>query len=392
MRLSKFIERTPQVKVKQRSSKSAVTSIISHASFVPMLTIWGAALFGLAVMVLSPAAITRISTLSGLGALGGFAQMIFAAVAAAVGGLSAYAISAALRNRMLRSDEGSSIVSAMASRRNRPINPSVELGSESLDAPIEELPFGVEEGNSGDQSAGLITDESEAEDVSDQPPLLATKKPTLGELSMRGYEEEKPVEPEAKDEAPDFTRRHFKDALIETCEAASVEQEAEVEGDIEADAEADRPQALDLGEFAEMPGRDAVWVQEATKPESEAEPAEPEPVANPAPIFATSVPPEGALEKLRQKLPEELSLVEMVERFAGALHEHQQTERTRLPQNPPMRDAALAEALKALTLFTERGFDTAGPDTVDAQTSELGQTERELRDALVKLQSLRGAA
>ncbi len=381
MRLSKFIERSPHVKVKQRGEKPALTSIISHASFVPMLTIWGAALFGLSVMVLSPAAITRISTLTGLGSIGGMAQMIFAAIAAVFGGACAFVIATAMRNRMPHDDDGASIVSAMASRRNRPINPAVELGSESLDAPLEELPFGADESASDDLSSGLITDQSEAEDVSDHPALLATKKPTLGELSMRGYEDEKPVEPEAEDETPGFTRRHFKDALIETCEAAPAEQQAAVE--------MDKPQALDLGEFAEMPGRDAVWVQEPPEPAAQ---DDAEPTANPTPIFAAPVPPEGALEKLRQKLPEELSLVEMVERFAGALHEHQQAERTRLPKNPPMRDAALAEALKALTLFTERGFDTAEPGVVDTQTSELGQTERELRDALVKLQSLRGAA
>jgi len=99
-------------------------------------------------------------------------------------------------------------------------------------------------------------------------------------------------------------------------------------------------------------------------------------------------------------LPEELSLVEMVERFAGALHDHQQAERERQPQSAPVRDAALAEALKALTLFTQRGFDNAATpvqsavqtDETEEELGALGQTERDLREALVKLQSLRGAA
>ena len=99
--------------------------------------------------------------------------------------------------------------------------------------------------------------------------------------------------------------------------------------------------------------------------------------------------PESALEKLRQKPTAELSLVEMVERFAGALHQHQEAERARQDTNAPGRDVALAEALKALTLFTEGGFDKAGAAPA---TNQLGETERDLREALTKLQTLRGAA
>ena len=127
------------------------------------------------------------------------------------------------------------------------------------------------------------------------------------------------------------------------------------------------------------------------------------------PAGAPPVAP-SALEKLRQIPTSELSLVQMVERFAGALHDHQNSARARgdLAQNG--RDAALAEALKALTLFTESGFDPAGHDIGRGASGHaagasghaagasglpegaIDQTERELRQALAKLQSLRGAA
>ncbi len=109
-------------------------------------------------------------------------------------------------------------------------------------------------------------------------------------------------------------------------------------------------------------------MHDTTAPEPAPEPAKsqptksqsaPEPALRPA--GAPPVSP-SALEKLRQIPTSELSLVQMVERFAGALHDHQNSARVRgdLAQNG--RDAALAEALKALTLFTESGFDPAGHD------------------------------
>ena len=99
----------------------------------------------------------------------------------------------------------------------------------------------------------------------------------------------------------------------------------------------------------------------------------------------------------------ELSLVQMVERFAGALHDHQNSARVRGDFAQNGRDAALAEALKALTLFTESGFDPAGYDIGRGAAGHaagasglpegaIDHTERELRQALAKLQSLRGAA
>ena len=443
MRLREYFEKEPEARKAQRvRSKSSSASIATHGLFVPMLTGWGAALLGLIVIVLPASAIARIATLSGLGEMGGAAKFVFAGVAALLGAGLAFVIASAFREKSRRAAEQVSVISAVSSRRVRPINPAAELGSDSLDAPIDKMPFG---------SDGEVAEDGEFEELYDEAPKegpgTAELQPTLGELSQRGYDIEEPGDCDAAgDEAEQsgFTRSHFKTALIETCEGATCEAaspeadepapetapepapkpaavltsktspakqplgrpgsggswsltqfapEAEPAADPKSISEtlAEKPVALDLGEFAELPGRNGVWVeQEAVQAPIAAAPP-------PKPRAVPSVSPSSALNKLRQTPTEDLSLVQMVERFAGALHEHQQAERSRLPKNAVGRDAALADALKALTLFTERGFDQPIPTAANAsgetaQESELGQTERELRDALVKLQNLRGAA
>ncbi len=456
MRLRKHFEEQAQKRSTHRVREKAPTSsIANHRTFVPVITAWGAALLGLAVLVLPASMIARLGTLSGLSALGGATKFIFAAIAALLGAGLAYIVAAALRERVGRNEERVAVVSAVSSRRMRPIDPVVELGSDSLDAPLENIPFGAEEEDG--EFEELLEEATERASASDQP--------TLGELSQRGYDIEEPKDcsaaEEERAEKPSFTRSQFKSALIETCEGATCEaapsltpmtakaepaaEDAPVQGSQppspeqqaptgsaatplatkkpigsaqsngswsltqyqpvpkpESDpapvpapvpaSEPEKPRALDLGQFAELPGRNGVWVEE------EAAPPTPTPAMKSVP---NQVPPASALEKLRQKPTEELSIVEMVERFAGALHDHQRAQQKadrsgRMPQSGPGRDAALAEALKALTLFTERGFDQAptAPEAANsnADLSHLGQTERELRDALVKLQNLRGAA
>jgi hypothetical protein len=148
------------------------------------------------------------------------------------------------------------------------------------------------------------------------------------------------------------------------------------------------PRELDLAQFAKLPGRNGVWVEEAAPQQ-------------------TGARQQTALEKLRQVPPQKLSLIQMVERFAAALHEHQQGGRASLAKNAShdpsphpsngqaQRDAALAEALKALTLFTQGGFDQDGFDKGGPESqspNQVSDTTNELRVALAKLQNLRGAA
>jgi hypothetical protein len=148
---------------------------------------------------------------------------------------------------------------------------------------------------------------------------------------------------------------------------------------------ASAPRALDLGEFAELPGRNGVWVEEPAPAPAQA--PEPAPVRR-APVTELRVPTPGsaALTRLRAVPTSELSLVQMVERFAGALHEH----RSSAPQRPlttaelAAREAALAEALKALAALSG--------DTAARSSQAGGQQEQSLRAALTRLQTQRGAA
>ncbi|HSJ79025.1 MAG TPA: hypothetical protein VK913_09875 [Erythrobacter sp.] len=148
--------------------------------------------------------------------------------------------------------------------------------------------------------------------------------------------------------------------------------------------EAPKPRALDLSEFAELPGRNAVWVEDV--PETAAA----DPVETPSErvalrsVPAAVNPSAAALARLRATPPQELSLAEMVERFAGALHEHREVAPDKAPGRRDLaaREAALAEALKALAALS------GGQPVQSALTAQ----DEPLRDALTRLQGLRGAA
>ena len=378
MRLSQYIERDHKPQ-RARKAKSKKASIATHGLFLPILTFWGAALLGLAVIVLPEQMIGRMIALSNEAIDGGSARFVFAAIAALLGGAFAFVVGGAWRSKALSEDNSRPITSVVNARRISPIDPANDLGSDSLDSPLEGMPFG---GEVEDDDVLELTDET-----ADAP-----RKPTLGELAERNWEleepavlskkEQKKAAKKAKDEVA-FTHRHFQSALIESCEGASCE--ASPASDAEAAAAA--PRVLDLEEFGQLPNRNGVWVEdEAPAPAAQ---ADPEVEAEVAVKSVRPLVPANALEKLRQKPTDELSMVEMVERFAGALHDHQQSERARRPDGGVGRDAALVEALKALTLFTEQGFDAG---EAKSNASQLSETERELRNALAKLQTLRGAA
>lgn len=387
----------------RRKSEGMFAAVRAHRSFIPLLTVWGALLFGLVVLVLPGAMVARFSALSGIDVPLTALRLVIAGIFAVLGGALAFAAASVLRCAPAKGSADATVISAIKSRKPRsseeirPIDPAADLGSASLDAPIEDAALQAWMSVQSEADTVAEAPVREAEDEAVDPESGATRKPgktsgsTLGELAQRGFEMEAPESFDEDDERDGrkggwaFTRRHFKDALIESCEGASCAAAAERETATLAAKTPARPRALDLGEFGALPGRNAVWVEEpapaATAPQAERE----SPTAlRPEPV------PASALEKLRRKPPEELSLVEMVERFAAALHDHQSTERARSTNARPGRDAALAEALKALSLFTERGFDWDGAACADE--TQISQTEHELRDALMRLQNLRGAA
>lgn len=302
-----------------RNGKSRQNQKLSaHPAFAPVMGLWGAALAGLSVMVMPASLIAGAAKGTGLMLLGDHAQPVLAALGAVVLGSALYLVSGGVRREVRRYADAPSIV-ATAARHVRAIDPQRDLGSASLDEPLAAMPFA---------------------------------------------------------EARPFRPRHEEPVLAEA------------------------PVELDLAAFAELPGRNAVWVEEPAtapvaakpqpEPESEPEP-QPEPVAPPAPALAAAEAPPApasrpahpsaaALARLRAAPPQSLSLAEMVERFAGALHEHREgaSGQAHSGQDLSAREAALAEALKALAALSGQ--------------STPARRDEPLRDALSQLQGLRGAA
>jgi hypothetical protein len=156
------------------------------------------------------------------------------------------------------------------------------------------------------------------------------------------------------------------------------------------------PRELNLAEFAELPGRNAVWVEDDAESVAQHAPEPlpvPEPVAAPVadetvtdtPVTAlrqtAPVPDPGtaALARLRAVPTSELSMAEMVERFAGALHEHRTSPPTRALTAADLaaREAALAEALKALAALSGESTGDAAKEPLRAALAQL-QTPRKV--------------
>jgi hypothetical protein len=191
----------------------------------------------------------------------------------------------------------------MAARQVTPINPARDLGSLRLDDPVERMPFSTPAWRDAD--------------LDNAKPVAAAAAPAP---------------------AP-----------------------APVPASVPA------PVELDLAAFAELPGRNAVWVEEVpaaaeaevaaeAAPEAAAAAPQLDPVAdmrarrNRAVAAPIPAPGSAALARLREVPANELSLAQMVERFAGALDEVRKTApgRSLAPSDLAAREAALAEALKAL--------------------------------------------
>lgn len=299
-----------------RGTRRSRPTVRAHALFVPILAVWGALLGGLVALVLPAGAVLAAAANIGLGGLDEMSRFILAGLAALVMGSVMLLIGRLLASKAeVRIDTPS--IASMVVRQVRTIDPASELGSASIDAPVETTPFAVAE----------------------------PQREPVAKLAPQ-------PEPVVLAEVPVHAR---------AC-----------------------PQELDLAQFAALAGRNAVWVEE---PVAAAAPSllVPEPAPPPAPppapatIMHRAAPrpvSPSAIERLRAVPPSELSLVQMVERFAAALHEHQSTPAG--STGLAARDAALAEALKALDVLS--------------RDSEAQTQSEPVRAALDRLQELRGAA
>jgi hypothetical protein len=304
---------------RRKDPARARRTLSAHPAFAPLMGLWGGALAGLSVMVLPANLIAQVAQGSGAKVLGGLAQPILAGLSAVLLGGTMYLLAGGWKRESGRNADAPSLV-ATASRHVRAIDPQRELGSASFDEPVVAMPFGAQ-------------------------PSQPAVEPAVAEPDMPA------------------------------------------------------PRALDLAEFATLPGRNAVWVEDepADKPlpQAVAEDIAPDtPVATPAePLVMTprptrigmAPPPRAhpnaaALARLRATPTQELSLAEMVERFAGALQEHRDAAPAKGldGRDVAAREAALAEALKALASLS--GTPSPAPQ------------DNALHDALSQMQSMRGAA
>lgn len=286
-------------------------------AFAPILGGWGALLGALVVLVLPLSVVDQVLGGNGLAGLGPQVQWLLAALAAAAMGSILYLIAVKLSVKAAAPSAPDNLIRGVSSLL-RPIDPYNDLGSPSFDEPMSDRPF----------AAWRLEPLEEPRETS------------------------KPVEA----------------------------------------APASPPRELDLSQFAELPGRNAVWVDETVAEPHHASAMPQAPTPAPAPVLAPTpvpasavapapVPPSAtALARLRAVPPEELSTVQMVERFAAALHEHRDpaTGKTIHSRVAASREAALAEALKALATLSDQDNPS--------------DTRKPLRDAMAQLQSRRGAA
>lgn len=277
-----------EIKTRRKPKRAPMAA---HAMFVPSLTLWGAAVAGLAVYVLPMTTVARFVPGQLISALGDNSAVVVAAIAAAFGAALMYVVASAMRRSAIGPAESP-----------QTIVPVEELGSESLDTPVDEGEFVFEEYEDEPVDDGYQRPDTSWLDALDEP---AEEKV---ELAANRPIEEDPPEPE-----PEVVRRK---------------------------------------------------------------------TARPV--------PKSAIEKLRGVPPQELSLVEMVERLALALQDNRASSQAKAEAGS---SAALADALKTLSRFTEAGFSDENtiPSEPVAQTRG-DVTEREMREALAKLQGLRGAA
>ncbi|MEL6878340.1 MAG: hypothetical protein AAGL68_09620 [Pseudomonadota bacterium] len=285
------VQRAKSAKFDQPKKKTR-TPIAWLNGFVPLLTVWGAALAGLTIAVLPASAIANIANLTPLNEL---SRLALGLLAALLGGLIAFAIARAIRNAVSTPAPKANLMEAAQDDAQ-----DVELSEDrSSDRPTTPIDF--------EELAGVLEELEEA-------PTDAVRSQPFEETTVEGISVEPPEE------------------LLE--------------------------EPLELGEIGEM--LEAFETPEAPAPtdisEPQADPAPelPPPPPPPLPEDAPDFLKGSAVDGLRRMPTADLSLMQMVERFATALHAHQAVHGAGAQ---PRRDAALAEGLRALSMFSHSESD-----------------------------------
>lgn len=356
--------------------------LVAHPAFAPALGLWGALLGGLAVMVVPAPVIAAFVEGTLIATFDVPAQPVFAAAAALLVGMALF-IPAMLRSAEERRRLRPGSILDVVARKVNPIDPVRDLGGKSIDDPIEPMPFASPAWRDADLEARV--EEEEEREAHPLPRFVRKAAPAAD------VEAEAEAEAGGEAEAPRADVPAARDADAERLPPVVIDPLPEPVAQEDRSA----PLELDLAAFAELPGRNAVWVEEpaAAAPAVAAEPVppaaeQPEPLAPRARTRraappAPPLPGTAALARLRAVPTSDLSMAEMVERFAAALHQHRTSApvRTLGAAELAAREAALAEALKALATLSGIGGVSAADDQDDP-----------LRAALSQLQPRRDAA
>ncbi len=390
--------------------------ITAHPYFVPAIAVWGAALCGLAIFVLPSSTIQSVASTLGLGSLGGFARVILAVLA----GLLGMAVSRLVAQRWQASRfEQFDAEDTETTGEVDAIDPAEDLGSDSLDAPIDEV-----DALADDDSEDVVEFENDAGDDSFEDGAVdedALDDGDILELGIEDFAEDEDVESVTADQ---HSENENLDAEGESQERITLGEEfgedlesplvtkssprAKLGFPFSRRAKQDEPSEVKQVELVRAMkshlARQTEKVESAEAEElrmnAEANAGESAQTAPVEPIAASTPPPlrptGSAVERLRQVPPHELSLVQLVERFAAALHDHQEAAHARAAAGATNgREIALAEALKTLAMFTQDGLRANLDAEIAAETAASeadAKAKPEIRDAMTKLQKLRGAA
>ena len=287
-------------------------------------------------------------------------------VGAVIGYVIAVAIQNVVKNQKPLGEDAQTVAPQAVSQsdesgpRSRLIVPSKDLGSSSFDEPLDEHPMLKEPALPSDDEiyAEFERPEHTGEEIAPSSGRVQNDETTDGQdwdepLSLDEFESQW-TDPEAAD-----------GAWVESDPLTGHASETPPPFDLDQPLAATKPEA----------------VEPLSQRHAAAAPA------NELLALARRAPEGSALETLRGKRPEDLSLVQMVERFAAALHERQAKAHK---ESAGERDAALAEGLRALALLA--GEKRKAPEPKGAEFHANNTTQAELRDALEKLRDLSGAA
>lgn len=311
--------------------------VTAHPAFPVLFGIWGAGIGALAVMVLPDSLIEAATTAAASDVLISEARLALSGALGVMLGLGCLMLG------QLAGRRHCAALKARSGYKSRLIDPVADLGSASLDAPL-----GLKKGawtERGKDHKDDVDADSPANDTAWLPVFLG----------------------EVQDEATSF----------EAASAAKLASPPAAASDDQSIAPP--PREVDLSTFAQLPGRNAVWVEEPVSPMAQA-PTAAAPHSDPAPRPAPS-----AIARLRAVPPTQLSLCEMVERLAAALQEYQADHSDAASEaaqgSAGEREALLEEALGALGKVTARGMAEQEPTSSPALRAAMWANAHETQNA-----------